>query len=207
VIAGFVGLLYRFPALADRILGYYLFLPTASQLSTFRTIQTTGARGLLAFFSRGLLESFWGRFGWLNVRLAAQWYLLMGVLSVVAFLGVGEWLTRTKAHTSDRPAWAKRTVLTFAGSVALANVLVIAREYRTWAHFAVTRPDMHMISTPQGRYLFPVIVPIATLFVLGIREAFPRRWRPVGWATSLLSVFVLDVVSILGYILPFYLGR
>lgn len=207
VIAGSVGLLYRFPGLADRVLGYYLFLPTLSQLSAFRAIQATAVRGLLAFFSRGLLESFWGRFGWLNVRLSPLWYLLMGVLSAVAFLGVGEWLARPEARDSTRPAWAKRAVLTFAGSVVLAIVLVIAREYRTWAHFAVTRPDMHMLSTPQGRYLFPVIVPLATLFVLGIREAFPRRWRSAGWAVAMVAVFVLDAVSIIGYILPFYLGR
>jgi len=206
-LAGVVGLTVLNSAWVRWIMRYYLFLPSSAQLKALSPLHSGSAAGLFGFFTRGLLESFWGRFGWLNVRLSAGWYLLMGGLSAVAFLGVGEWLLRTEEEAPHRTGWQRRVVTLFVIGVLLAIVLVVAREYRTWAHFAVTRPEMHIISIPQGRYLFPVMVPIATLFVLGTREFLPRRWRAIGWAGGLSAVLLLDIVSIVGYILPFYLGR
>jgi len=207
VIAGTAALFYSFPGLADRVLRYYLFLPTLSQLSALRTIQTTNLWGLFGFFSRGLFESFWGRFGWLNVRLAPIWYLMMGGMTAIAFLGIGEWFMRPARSRPERQDWQRRVIAIFAISVLLAVTLAIGREFRTWSHFVITRNDSTMFSIPQGRYIFPVMIPIATLFVLGIREIFPRRWRSVGWSVAIVSMFVLNVVSIVGTILPFYLRR
>jgi len=207
VVAGVALLLYSLPGLSDRVLRYYLFLPTLSQLSALRTIQTTYLWGLFGFFSRGLFESFWGRFGWVNVRLAPIWYLLMGGMSALAFLGVGEWFVRPAQHRPERADWQRRVIAIFAISVLLAITLAIGREFRTWSHFVITRNGLTVLSIPQGRYIFPVMIPIATLFVLGVREIFPARWRSVGWAAGLCSVTLLSVVSIVGYIIPFYLGR
>jgi 4-amino-4-deoxy-L-arabinose transferase-like glycosyltransferase len=207
MLAGLIGFTELNAAWVQWIMRYYLFLPSSAQLKTLGPLHSGSAAGLFGFFTRGLLESFWGRFGWLNVRLSAGWYLLMGGLSAAAFLGVGEWLLRSGEGAPHRSGWQRRVVTLFVIAVFLAIVLVVAREYRTWAHFAVTRPDMHIISIPQGRYLFPVMVPIATLFILGTREFLPRQWRVVGWVGGLSAVILLDVVSIVGYILPFYLGR
>lgn len=209
VVAGIVALLYSFPSLADRVLRYYLFLPTLSQLSALRAIQTTYLWGLFGFFARGLFESFWGRFGWLNVRINPIWYLMMGGMTALAFLGIGEWFMRPAKSRPEleREDWQRRVIAIFAISVLLAITLAIGREFRTWSHFVITRHDLTILSIPQGRYIFPVMIPIATIFVLGVREIFPTRWRSVGWTAGLLSVALLNVASIVGYIIPFYLGR
>ena len=57
---------------------------------------------------------------------------------------------------------------------------------------------------PQGRYLFPALVIIATLFAYGLR----RLMKPVHWgllsAAYVAGFLLLDALCLLGYILPRY---
>ena len=195
------------PGWVDWVLRVYLFLPPGTQLAQFSPLDHPEILGLFGFFLRGLFESFWGRFGWLNGRLAPFWYLMMGGMTAIAFLGIGEWFMRPAKSRPERKNWQRDVIAIFAGSLLLAIVLAVGREFRTWSHFVITRHDLTIFSIPQGRYIFPVMIPIATLFVLGTREMFPRRWRSMGWAAGLCSVALLSAISIFGYIIPFYLGR
>ena len=57
---------------------------------------------------------------------------------------------------------------------------------------------------PQGRYLFPALVIIATLFAFGLR----RLMRTVHWglltAVYVACFLLFDALCLLGYILPHY---
>jgi len=59
---------------------------------------------------------------------------------------------------------------------------------------------------PQGRYLFPALVPIATLFVLGLRGLVPQSFR-LHLLAAYVGAFVLfDALCIALYIIPAYYG-
>ena len=58
----------------------------------------------------------------------------------------------------------------------------------------------------QGRFLFPVMGPFMVLVWIGIHSWWPQRAWPFV-STALLSiVFVLDIVSWLGVLVPAYVG-
>jgi hypothetical protein len=57
---------------------------------------------------------------------------------------------------------------------------------------------------PQGRYLFPALIIIATLFALGLRQLMPKA-RPRIVLTAYLAGFLLfDLICIVRYIFPHY---
>lgn len=59
----------------------------------------------------------------------------------------------------------------------------------------------------QARYYFPMIVPAAILFMLGIRAWFPARWLPTVAAVVFLGMVVLNVIIYSAYVIPFWQGR
>ena len=98
------------------------------------------------FFFRILFRSFWGMFGWMGVVLDDGFYILYLVLTVLGVAGIvlGRWmamgqLLRHKALLG----WAALLVF---GEVAYYNLTFIQ---------------------PQGRYLFPALVPIGLFLSSG----------------------------------------
>jgi 4-amino-4-deoxy-L-arabinose transferase-like glycosyltransferase len=108
------------------------------------------------FFLRILFRSFWGMFGWMGVVLDDGFYVLYLVLTLLGVAGVvlgGEGRLRHK----DLLGWA--TLLVFGG-VAFYNLTFIQ---------------------PQGRYLFPALVPIALFLSTGWwRLASRATLGPIG---------------------------
>ena len=59
---------------------------------------------------------------------------------------------------------------------------------------------------PQGRYLFPGLVIIATLFAFGLRH-LTRGVGTAPLAATYVSCLVLfDTLCVVGYIIPHYYG-
>ena len=86
----------------------------------------------------------------------------------------------------------------FSLAIVFATSMILAKHVRSlgfeWA------------GAPQGRWLFTVIVPVATLLLLGWRALLPegsQRWLLSGWVAGLV---LLDSVALVRYIIPFFYG-
>ena len=99
----------------------------------------------------------------MNITLGVWAYWGFAALSVPAFVGLAYYGVRE----FPKPRRGQRgTLIAFAASVLVAFLLIVALQVRYW--------DLGWGGDPQGRYLFPVLIPLATLFLLGTRAFIPR---------------------------------
>ena len=156
-----------------------------------------------------MFRSFWGLFGWLNVPMAAGLYWFLGGVTALAALGLARGFLRARRVASLPPsqafvwqrqafAWQWRALWLCALSPVLAVTIVLGKEvlFLTYLEGGL----------PHGRYLFPVILPIACLFVLGLREWVPGPKRGALLVGLLAGLFLLDAWALWGTIYPFYYG-
>jgi len=179
----------------------YLFLIPGAD---FSGLLTPEGFTLLTYYARVLFESFWARFGWMNVRLDPIWYQTMALVSVVAMGGIGVFALRTIRKRTALARWQEKCLLLFFLCVVFAVAIAMGYSIRLWAHFRSVQPTMK--PTPQGRYLFPAIIPIASLFMLGLREFVPTRYHRLWLLTCVSGFILLDSISLVCCIIPFFYG-
>ncbi|MDH4208949.1 MAG: hypothetical protein OEV76_08740, partial [Anaerolineae bacterium] len=146
---------------------------------------------LLAF------AGFWANFGWLTVPLHPIWYALLAVTATVALCGSGLWaaglLKRSLGDAGYVPTNHERALL----------LLIVA------CFLIVLQTFVPMIGSqwqPQGRYLFPGLIPIATLFAFGLRRVLgPVKAEPLA-AAYVAGLVLFDALCLVGYIFPHYYG-
>jgi 4-amino-4-deoxy-L-arabinose transferase-like glycosyltransferase len=108
---------------------------------------------------REVFDSFWGAFGWGNIKYPAWVYAILAamVLAAAAGLGLAAWRWWRDGRKSQR----RPLVL-----VLLAlSVLGLAVALEIW---------MRQVTAPHGRLLFPALAAVATLLVAGWRALHPR---------------------------------
>jgi hypothetical protein len=183
----------------NHVYTFYLFLPSEQFPSRFEqgyfsyeALQAYGS------YVESMFESFWGNFGWLKVPLNTPLYLSMGLVSIVAFVGLCLFAIRTMRTPDLLPKWQKGTLLVFSLSVLFAFIIIIAKQIRDWGYEWGGRP--------QGRFLFPVMIPIATLFMLGLRELVPTRYRGQFLVLYVCCFIAFDSLCLIRYIIPFFYG-
>jgi len=113
--------------------------------------------GLYAAFTGA---SFWGDFGWLNRPYPWPIYLLLAVFTLAALAGV---LMRLRSSRTDN------------GNLWFASLALLLILGQTWT------PMLGQIWQPQGRYLFPALLPIVLLFAAGWEQCLGpkhRAWLP-----------------------------
>jgi hypothetical protein len=123
-------------------------------------------------FATTSFHSFWAQFGWMAIVAQPRLYLAWGVVTLLAVLGLA--LQRRWARLAE---WR----LLAAGSV-LAAIAYLG--------YNLT------FEQPQGRYLFPALVPIALLLVAGWARLAPSRLQPptvmvIGGALIALNAYAL----------------
>ncbi|MBC7243444.1 MAG: hypothetical protein H5T60_13490, partial [Anaerolineae bacterium] len=148
------------------------------------------------YYSRLIFESFWARFGWLNVRLAEGWYVALLGLCTAAGAGLLKGLGGLARGERPAERYLLRALVVYLLIAIAALVLIMAKEVLYLSYrFGVV---------PQGRYLFPALIPLSTLFVWGMREWVPAGWyRLAGWAGG-LALLLFDALCLIGYVIPFY---
>jgi len=133
------------------------------------------------------LDSFWGQFGWMNLRAPQGWYLSITALNVLTLMG---WLLPVPGR---RPVPSRAVEL--LGLALLSAIL-------TWLAFILLYPGG--LGYSQGRYLFPIVVPAAFFLVGGWLRSLPERWRPWGAPAVILLMALLDATVVFFTIWPRY---
>jgi len=118
---------------------------------------------------------FWGNYGWLQHPLPAAFYVLLAAVTLMAGVGVAQ---RWRREGALRPLLA---------SWLLAGALIAAQTFL---------PMLGRDWQPQGRYLFPALLPITGLLLLGLDrwlhfETHPRR--RAGLVAALLAFNLLGL--------------
>lgn len=182
------------PKLSDYIVRLFLFLPTEQfPFELDARIFDPVALPLYASYVKYVFLSTWGHFGWMNVTLGVWAYWGFAALCVAAVLGLGLFVLRDFARLDTAQ---RATLVVFAASVLVGFFTVIALQVRYW--------DLGWGGDPQGRYLFPVLIPLATLFLLGLRAFFPRP-RYLLWLGLLtLGMVLYNIIALGFFIIPFY---
>jgi hypothetical protein len=134
-------------------------------------------------FHQMFFTTWWFAAGWLRYRAPAWWLVIPVALAMLTAIGV------TRRLVTDA---ARRLMLTAA---AIALLVQTAAVY--WAYY---RPGIG----PQGRYLFPMMVPALCLLVLGIEGVVPVAWRPRALVALVVLFALLDTSVWEVVILPAY---
>jgi hypothetical protein len=134
-------------------------------------------------------DSFWGQFGWMNVRVGYGWYVLIYALGLAAIEG---W-----AWPRWRGWWVSRRAKAVLG---LGLVLAVA----VWLGVVVFTPSG--LATYQGRYLFPAMVPIAFFLVGGWVRWVPERWQRYVLPGVVGMLALVDATALCLGVWPFFYG-
>ena len=108
---------------------------------------------------------FWGDFGWLQLPLPLGWYALFAGLSLFSTLGLMRAGARRLQVSGRELSSRDRWLLVLAGAAGFALL-------------AVFLPMIGQRWQPQGRYLFPALVPMLTLLLYGLRSWLPCHMDP-----------------------------
>jgi hypothetical protein len=146
-----------------------------------------------ALFFLLTFASFWANFGWMNVPLDLGWYAALALFSLLALCGLGFFAIRAVRGTETLKTWQRRALL----MLLLAVVLIFAQTFGLMIVQGIP---------PQGRYLFPALIPLVVFFTLGLWEWTPARYRSIFPLALVLGMFVLDSVSLCCYIIPHFYG-
>jgi hypothetical protein len=150
-----------------------------------------------ALYALLTFAGFWANFGWLTLPLNPPWYGVLALLCLAALAGLGLWYRDEfrlwRRGRNPLPAWQSRSLLLLA--VGLCLILLQTFLPMIGRHWQ-----------PQGRYLFPAIIPIATLLSLGWRRIHRRWGSGLGLTAWVAFFFLLHVLCLFHYIMPHYYG-
>lgn len=147
------------------------------------------------FWTQTLFETFWARFGWMNVRPHAYLYWLLGGFTLASGFGLMRFLVRhTQRGDLEASQWRTISFLLFTFPIAL--VVIFFGHLRS--------KELHPIGPPQGRYFLPVVVPIALMLAMAARGLWPKvgdHMLRLGYGAGFL---LLNLFCLARYILAFY---
>ncbi|MHB9090349.1 MAG: ArnT family glycosyltransferase, partial [Chloroflexota bacterium] len=161
---------------------------------------------ILSWYPEPLFQSFWLRFGWMNIYPDRWVYDLALAVCLTAVVGLAVYVLPRLARRASAPTGAT------LGLAICGLALLSAFTVTTW-RFAYTIGNHY----PQGRYLFPVQPAVALLLVLGLATlaGLPPRWLREGGrireATSAVAAVAFSLALAAGsyaaadrYLVPAY---
>jgi len=143
-----------------------------------------------------MFKSFWACFGWLKVPLAPIWYRIIGAVCALSAVGLIAGVVQVLRRSIPAKSHQMKAMFLLVVSVFLAILIVFMGR--------VGLGETHRIGAPQGRHLFPVIIPLATLFTLGLWSLVPRRARRSLPALYLGCSVAFDIICLIGYVIPYF---
>jgi 4-amino-4-deoxy-L-arabinose transferase-like glycosyltransferase len=149
------------------------------QLRTADYVSSVGWATYLKDFATTTFHSFWGQFGWMAVPMDRRIYLALGLLSALMLVGFVLFVWRRE---NSNPS--KATMIVIALWMLLTSFVFLY--YNVW------------LVQFQGRYLFPILIPIALLGVLGLRKILTKRWVWIAAGLCGIAAIIIAVSSGLG---------
>lgn len=144
-----------------------------------------------------LFETFWARFGVRYLGLDAPWYVLLMAVNLASLAGLALFAARAWRNRKECLAsWQLKGLLYLFACAVVTLAVVVLRIHPL-------EPSPYL---PHARYLYVAIVPISTLFMVGLREIIPSRWHHLAFLALVISLFLFDTVCLLGYVVPFFGG-
>lgn len=132
----------------------------------------------------------WGAYGWLDTYVSLRVFGLIRALSAVATVGLAFYLVQTAARKQFD---AKTAFFVVISAVYVAAWVVLN-------YLRVTSGESWLL---QGRYFFPMIVPIIAVLLRGLLWYIPHtRARDVVMVALVTGVLWLNVDSLAGYVIP-----
>jgi hypothetical protein len=132
-------------------------------------------------------ETYLGRFGWLTLTMPDAVYWLAALLAVVALVGA---VSRLARPTERVPLGLCALAAASALAVGLGPFLVGAMGDEL----------------PQGRYLYPAILPISGLVAAGLGRFVPAGRESLALALLLAGGVALNVLALTATLIPRYTG-
>ncbi|MCP5105704.1 MAG: hypothetical protein GY950_20115 [bacterium] len=142
---------YLFP---ERFFTLYSVL--FAKLRSLTAAVGNGAGANIGFFD-SIFDSFYFYTGWMGFKLAGLWYMVLGLFLLLPVIGVTLHIARTPVKKNDADSCPKKWLL---------YALVV-----TVVHLAAIRFYYGSGLMAQGRYLYPLLIPILTFIYCGIRYA------------------------------------
>ncbi len=159
------------------------------QLRTDEWAAQLGTVEVLKTFALTTFRSFWAQFGWMGILVDERIYLLLAFLCALAGLGfvLFLWKLAGRKETASPSVPASFALSSHQkgalGLLALSGFFTLSTYL--WYNLQFVQP--------QGRYLFPAVVPLGLAFALGLQEilAKGRARMMVALFSVLLSLLVV----------------
>ena len=152
------------------------------QLRTADYLSSVGWTAYLKDFAATTFHSFWGQFGWMAVPMGRPIYLALGLLS--ALMAVGYLLFVWQGKGRERNALFPASVILLASWLMLTSLVYL--------YYNISVVQF------QGRYLFPMLIPVGVLGILGLGKILSRQWAWLAAAICGVAAIVLMVNGALG---------
>lgn len=138
-------------------------------------------------FSAFLFQSWWSSLGWTKYAPPHWWVLVVTSLTAVAAIGA------VRRFATEGSAVSRALVL-----CALSFVTIqVAGEY--WAFFRIAHG-------PQGRHLFPVLIPCLALLWYGLEAWSTAKRRIIFAGSAVVLFFLLDMVVLYWVAIPAFMN-
>ena len=144
------------------------------------------------WFFTHLLESFWGQFGWLTLRIPAFLRDSFTLLTIMLTLGLLGELGRDLKESADDP------VLTVPFSAGLFITGILFTPAAMIARYLIS-PEFY---PPQGRYLFPFFPALAIIGIWSWLSFWPRRFQTSALISTWIVLLFYDLDAWAYVILP-----
>jgi len=151
------------------------------------------------FFSL-LFESFFLRYGWMSYAAEGIVYFILKFFLFSSLLGIFVYFGRA-VHSKLKKI---RANLRNSESAKMMSFFVIAFAFQLFLNWIVWA-SRHAFG--QGRYLFPVIIPIAAFFAVGVYSLFSLIHKKAGKAVLcalVLAEFLFLTYAVWNYIVPVF---
>jgi hypothetical protein len=141
-----------------------------------------------------LAQGFWGNFGWGAYSLEGWILAFPFLLSGLALIGV-LWSLLWKPRARALPLWQRQSLL-------LLLVVTFCVWLITFLRVHPFPPEGRWVYIPRARYTYVAIIPMACLFVWGVRQFLQgQRGHLLGLAI-VFGYVMLDSVAFFGHMLP-----
>lgn len=165
----------------------------------------------------------WGAFGWRLILLDFPWGQYFSVLNwlfyatLLATLGVAvyalrflreqRWMSALEAQLPDDPEIVRDVIAEADSTLTIRPWQISALAMMAFAcvlgYYSVLQFGMSFALT-QARYYFPMVVPAAIMFMLGLRSWFPRKWLPYVGAVAFVLLVIMNGMIYTNWVIPYW---